>query len=70
MTRRDYLFLSNALRRAYVAGHHELPGRNAEGYRQGVLSAAALIARDLSLQSAGFDSKRFLLDVTEGPHAG
>lgn len=70
MTRRDYIMLSCSLHRAYVAGVHERPGHNAEDYRQGVMSAAISIARDLSSQSSGFDTARFYKDVTEGAHVG
>lgn len=57
MTRRDYVMLSTALRRAY---------RSDPQFKGGVMAAAISIAHDIALANSAFDVARFYQDITEG----
>lgn len=57
MTRRDYVMLSTALRRAY---------KSSPAFHEGVMAAAISIAHDISLGNAAFDVARFYRDISDG----
>lgn len=57
MTRRDFVMLSTAMRRAYLSGPE---------LQAGVMCAAISIAHDISVRNPAFDVERFYRDISQG----